>query len=184
MLGSAYLLARAAALSTPLRLRPTSVSGFPRLWLMIRMPCARFPRLCLYRPGPSQASHVLDASLHAYHALRGPRQTLGDLTHAIPLCRLLGRSTHRHLHDARSRGCLTRAGVRSPLRSTWFPVYASTVSFGCLPLLHRCNTRYEWLVRPYSAGTFTLPEAPRFAWRTNAQAHLLPEAGARHERTL
>ncbi len=28
-------------------------------------------------------------------------------------------------------------------------------------------TRYEWLARPYSAGTFTLQEAPSFAWRTN-----------------
>ena len=34
--------------------------------------------------------------------------------------------------------------------------------------LHSCNTRYEWLVRPSSAGTFTLQEAPSFAWRTNA----------------
>jgi hypothetical protein len=34
-------------------------------------------------------------------------------------------------------------------------------------LLHHCNTRYEWLVRPCSAGTFTLQETPSFAWRTN-----------------
>jgi len=34
-------------------------------------------------------------------------------------------------------------------------------------LLNNCNTRYEWLVRPYSAGTFTLQETPSFAWRTN-----------------
>ena len=44
-LGSAYLLAQAAALSTPFRLRPTSVSGFPRPWLMIRMPCDGFARV-------------------------------------------------------------------------------------------------------------------------------------------
>ncbi len=36
-----------------------------------------------------------------------------------------------------------------------------------LYLLHSCNTRYEWLAKPYSAGTFTLQEAPSFAWRTN-----------------
>jgi len=33
-------------------------------------------------------------------------------------------------------------------------------------LLHHCNTRYEWLVRPYSTGTFTLQETPSFSWRT------------------
>ena len=37
-------------------------------------------------------------------------------------------------------------------------------------LLHHCNTRYEWLVRPCSAGTFTLQETPSFAWRTNGLA--------------
>jgi hypothetical protein len=49
-------------------------------------------------------------------------------------------------------------------------------------LLHIRNTRYEWLVRPYSAGTCTLQEAPSFAWRTNAgrQARLEAEA----QRTL
>src|SRR6266498_5858218 len=31
---------------------------------------------------------------------------------------------------------------------------------------HGCNTRYEWLVRPCSTGTFTQPETPSFAWRT------------------
>jgi hypothetical protein len=69
-LGSAYRRARAATISTPLRLRPTSVSGFPRLWRMIRMPGDRFPRLGLYRPGPARASHVPDASLHTSHALK------------------------------------------------------------------------------------------------------------------
>ena len=33
-------------------------------------------------------------------------------------------------------------------------------------LLHHCNTRYEWLVRPCSTGTFALQETPSFAWRT------------------
>ena|SRR5205823_1590987 len=31
---------------------------------------------------------------------------------------------------------------------------------------HGCNTRYEWLVRPCSTGTFTQLETPSFAWRT------------------
>ena len=38
---------------------------------------------------------------------------------------------------------------------------------GLSGLLHHCNTRYEWLVRPCSTGTFTLQETPSFAWRTN-----------------
>ena len=32
---------------------------------------------------------------------------------------------------------------------------------------HGCNTRYEWLVRPYSTGTFTQSETPSFTWRTS-----------------
>ena len=59
-------------------------------------------------------------------------------------------------------------GVRSPLRSMWFPVYASVGSFGFPTLLPNRNTRYGWLVGPYPAGTLTLQEAPSFAWRTNA----------------
>src|SRR6266581_8703788 len=46
-------------------------------------------------------------------------------------------------------------------------------------LLHRCNTRYGWLVRPYPVGTSTLQETPSFAWRTNAR----PEP-PRHVRRL
>ena len=65
------------------------------------------------------------------------------------------------------RGCVKLQGVRSPLRSLWFPVYASAGSFGFTTLLSNCNTRYGWLVGPYPAGTLTLQEAPSFAWRTN-----------------
>src|SRR6266849_8097669 len=32
---------------------------------------------------------------------------------------------------------------------------------------HGCNTRYEWLVRPCSTGTFTQSETPSFAWRSD-----------------
>jgi len=53
-------------------------------------------------------------------------------------------------------------GVRSPLRPIYFPVYASC---GCYQLPR--NTRYGWVASPYPAGTFTLQEAPSFAWRTN-----------------
>src|SRR5438876_9438529 len=47
---------------------------------------------------------------------------------------------------------------------------------------HGCNTRYEWLVRPYSTGAFTQPETPSFAWRTSVlicvcSSGLLPPSG-------
>ncbi len=71
---------------------------------------------------------------------------------------------------AKSRGCIKLQEVRTSLWPMSFPVYASIVSFG-LRLLYNCNTRYEWLVRPCSPGTFTLEEAPSFAWRTNGVAH-------------
>ena len=38
--------------------------------------------------------------------------------------------------------------------------------------LHHCNTRYDWLVRPCSTGSFTLQETPSFAWRTNGLRYL------------
>ena len=62
------------------------------------------------------------------------------------------------------------------VRFTWF------VRLFCL--LSRGNTREEWLVRPDSAGTCTLQEAPSCAWRTNARPEPLPEAEARYERRL
>jgi len=37
------------------------------------------------------------------------------------------------------------------------------------PLRHRRNTRYGWLARPFPTGTFTLQDAPSFAWHSNAQ---------------
>jgi hypothetical protein len=74
------------------------------------------------------------------------------------------------------RGCIKLQEVRSSLWPVSFPVYASIVSFG-FRLLYNCNTRYEWLVRPYSPGTFTLEETPSFPWRTNGVRYLL--AGGR-----
>ena len=46
---------------------------------------------------------------------------------------------------------------------------------------HGCNTRYEWLVRPYSTGTFTQSETPSFAWRTSG---LISGSSLRHLRGL
>ena len=143
-------------------------------------PSFRYAYLC---PGIHEVSQVPDASLYAYHALRW--------TPADP------REAHQHASSVWAsgalkpspsallplRGCIKLWGVRSPLRSTWCPVYASPVSFG-FHLLHRCNTRYRWLVRPYLAGTCTLQETPSCAWRTNAGPQAPPRAAATQERRL
>ena len=36
-------------------------------------------------------------------------------------------------------------------------------------LRHRRNTRYGWMANPYPTGTFTLQDAPSFAWRANVE---------------
>ncbi len=69
------------------------------------------------------------------------------------------------------------------LRPIRFSVYASPVLFMrwsvnrsssnwkaiALPTLrHKRNTQYGWVANPYPAGTFTLQDAPSFAWRANA----------------
>jgi hypothetical protein len=108
------------------------------------------------------------APLHACHALKTPAD-LQNLTITIPLRGLPATLNSRRLHLTPFRGCTRPGGVRSPLRPAWFPVYASSLSFGSstsTPLLRTCNTRYGWVVSPYPAGTRTLQEAPSLAWRT------------------
>jgi len=166
------------------------VDGSPALRVLWGDPTPHGPSAALLAvgwayllPGIHGVSQVLDASLHAYHALKwtpaDPREARQNAS-SVWASGALKPSPSALLP---LRGCLTLWGVRSPLRSTWCPVDASTASFG-LYLLRSCNTRYEWLVRPYSAGTCTLQETPSFAWRTNARPELLPEAEARHGRTL
>lgn len=71
-----------------------------------------------------------DASLHACHALMTPAG-LRNLTLAIPLRGLLGYVPDGHLHLHLPFGAVPDLReVRSPLRPTWFPVYASNLSFG------------------------------------------------------
>jgi hypothetical protein len=125
----------------------------------------------------------------------GPSEILPWRSLCVDFCGVL----HIVIHFMLADGAVSSlGGLRSPLRSTCFPVYASNVTFdvlaqtflgefdpvlGVLPLSfkhrglgcpppvwtspHVCNTRYGWLVRPYPAGSFTLQEAPSFAWRTN-----------------
>jgi len=55
------------------------------------------PPTWFQHPGAARVSQVPGISLHACHALRRPRQTLQDLTIAVPLCWLLGPLNHRRL---------------------------------------------------------------------------------------
>jgi hypothetical protein len=104
-------------------------------------------RLSFSFSGTFRVSQVLDVSLHASHALRGPRQTLGALTYRMytdrtSALRALSVLASGPLTPSPSafeafapyslyRGCSIKlGGVRSPLRATWFPVYASIVLFG------------------------------------------------------
>ena len=71
-----------------------------------------------------------DASLHACHALMTPAG-LRNLTNAIPLRGLLDYVPDSRLHLYLPFGAVPGLReVRPPLRPTWFPVYASDLSFG------------------------------------------------------
>ena len=116
----------------------------------------------MYRPsaGTHRVSQVPDASLHTCHALSRPRQSLGELTKTLSLCWLLAPLPHRRLHYPRYRGCIKTLGSAVSLAAYVVP----WVRFSCLvqscDLLHNCNPRCGWLVRPYPAGTSTLQETP------------------------
>ena len=45
-----------------------------------------------------------------------------------------------------------------------------------LLLRNRRNTRYGWVANPFPTGTFTLQDAPSFAWRANDCHHRTAEA--------
>jgi hypothetical protein len=78
--------------------------------------------------GDWRASQVPDASLTTCHAL-GPRQSLGTLTIAIPLCWLLGRvKTVANCSDVIYGAELLWEGTSS-LRPAVFSVYASPILF-------------------------------------------------------
>ena len=57
------------------------------------------------------------------------------------------------------------AGI--PASTPRFSLLTVTSQTDLSDFLHHCNTRYDWLVRPCSAGSFTPQETPSFAWRTS-----------------
>ena len=165
--GGPTCCARSDASSPSCRLRPTSVSGVPRPWLMIRMPGDGFPRVSRSRQEPGGPPKFLtrlstpttlcvDPGGPAGISPRRSRCVGFWVVHTIAI-----RVMPNHGAVSRVRACGLPCGLRGSLWTL------RRCRSAVLCLLHRCNTREEWLVRPYSAGTYTLPEAPSFAWRTN-----------------
>ena len=161
--------ARSDASSPACRLRPTAVSGLPRPWLLSRRPCDGFPRVARARQQPGGPPTCL--TRRSTPPTRGvdpggpaglsPRRSLGVGCWGVhPLAR---RVMPPHGAVSRVRAC----GLPCGLRGALCPLRRCRAAVLCR--LHRCHTREEWWVRPDSAGTYTRPEAPRFAWRTNAQ---------------
>jgi len=156
------------AASATFRVRLTSVSGFPPSWLTIRISCVSVSRTIQHirnRKGlPSSrrfSSRIPRSSWtpadppgpHPYRSLR-----VGFwVVNTIAICFIRFNGAVSSFGDCGLRDSLCTLQL---LRS------------GFSSLLHSCNTRHEWLVRPYSAVTLARPEAPSFAWRTNDKAHL------------
>src|SRR3970282_2601412 len=60
-------------------------------------------------------------------------------------------------------------GVRSPLRLTWFPVYASTVSFATSCSSTAATLGKSWLAIPLPCGAFLPTRDAKLTWRTNVE---------------
>jgi hypothetical protein len=183
--------------------------GFPNLWLIIRIPCHRFPSI--------RSQQVLPSSWH--FSTRIPRSivdpgnpseispyrflclgfwfvnTIADcfilLIEAVSSFRECGlpyglRVSLCTLQRFRSVGLFETSilgGLDTPVSSQCpFSIWVIPKSLVSLPP-SLCNTWYEWLVRPYSVGTLTPQEAPSFAWRTNGCVHraaVLPRLSIKH----
>ena len=146
------------------RLRPTSVSRFPLAWLKIRMPC---DTACPQSEpdGPPKFLTLLSTHPTLLVDPDSPSQTSPLRSVCIGFCRVKSIAdciTLAHGAVSSFGECGLPCGLRGSLCT--LQLFRSALH-RCF--LHSCNTRYEWLVRPSSAGTFTLQEAPSFAWRTN-----------------
>ena len=122
------------------------------------------------RAGTIWASQVLGVSLHTCHALSRPRQTLSNLTFGSCFVLASGTLTPSPSALLFLTGLYQASGSAVSLAACVIPC----VRFNRFvrPLTsppHGCNTRYDWLVRPYSTGTLTQLETPSFAWRTRVQ---------------
>ena len=145
------------------RLRPTSVSRFPLAWLKIRMPCD--PACPQSEPdGPPKFLTLLSTHPALLVDPDSPSQTSPLRSVCMGFCRVKSIAdciTLAHGAVSSFGECGLPCGLRGSLCT--LQLFRSALH-QCF--LHSCNTRYEWLVRPSSAGTSTLQEAPSFAWRT------------------
>ena len=132
------------------------MSGFPRPWLIIRIPYSSFLRAFVW-PGAARASQVLNASLHAYHALRGPRQTLKDLASTGPLAWASGTLTP-------SPSALT----------TMSGLYQASGSAGSPAVYVVPCVRFNCVVRLYIFTSFTVATLGMSGWLNLTQQGLSP----------
>ena len=163
------------------RFQHCSVSGFPLRCLRSCRPSSRVFHVQERLGLPT----FFDSSLPACHGLRTPAD-LHNLAKSVAL--MLPSGAFKPSASAIAMSKLYQhfrvRGHPCGLQDT-----LSTLRPSCAPrvqprLRHGRTTRYGWVARPYPAGTLTLQETPSFSWRDNADAHLLPEAGATQERTL
>ena len=136
-------------------------------------------------PGTTRVSQVPGITIHASHALCGPRQTLRALTLSSALFVLASgplTPSPSGLWDFRPtlyRGCIKSWGIAVSLAGYVVPcvrlnrfVRLCSLLLNYLP--NSCNTRYGWVVSPYPAGTFTLQETPSSLGALTAGAELPP----------
>ena len=139
---------------------------------------AQYPYLLRRRPalfqcpGATRVSQVPGISLHASHALCGPRQTLRALTSFSALFVLASgpltpspSAFGTFVPDPLYRGYIKTWGIAVSLAGYVVPcVRLNCFVRFCSHLLNdlpgNCNTRYGWVVSPYPAGTCTLQETP------------------------
>ena len=123
---------------------------------MIRIPCSSFLRSFPW-PGVARASQVLNASLHAYHALCGPRQTLKNLTSHGPF--------------VLASGTLTPSPSALNAFSGLYQAFGIAVS----PAVYVVPcVRFNCVVRLYIFTSFTVATLDMSGWLDLAQQGLSP----------
>lgn len=174
-----------------LRFAHSPVSGFP-----LRASVSSYLIAAQASDGPPK---FLCASLHTCHGLRTPPvlhilaigQNVGSSLSSLFLTGFPSVPQYPHLILPLTDGLVLPSvhvktlGDRNKLISKLCQLFRErdlpcglhdslcTLHLLCSPvsrLRRRRNTRYGWMADPYPAGTFTLQDAPSFAWRANAKA--------------
>lgn len=121
-------------------------------------------------------SQVPATSLHTCHGLRTPltRHNLaihGCFTWTSTALQASSARTIYYRSDSSISGTRIPYGLYNSLSTLHIGCSSDCVltqeSISNLRLLATRKTRYEWLAKPYSTGTYTLLDVPSFACRTN-----------------